>query len=255
MNKNHDDIELSPFQIRHIKILTHLFEHNAVTDDVVEYLRQSELDYFSLVEKYKILDKKINIDEKTNILKFKNDYLTNIIKTASRIYYGINQTNYPVSIVRFDIDDFSRFNNKYGHDIGDIVLIGIANILRENSRPTDYVIRFGGEEFDVLLPSTDIDGAKKYLDKIYSEVEKFYVEHDGERLKVTVSAGVSTMVYAFGGKRKVDKDEIDQYFKVIQSEADDALYEAKFSGKNQYCIYSGDKHDDYCRIRRNYNEK
>jgi len=74
--------ELTEYQIRHINILTHLYENDAVTDDIVELLRLSELDYFSLIEKYKILDKKVNIDEKTNILKFKNDYLTNIIKTA-----------------------------------------------------------------------------------------------------------------------------------------------------------------------------
>ena len=73
--------------------MTHLLESDAITDEVVEYLRKSELDYFSLIDKYKLLEEKVNIDEKTNLLKYKNDYLTNIIKTASRVFNPCPQKN------------------------------------------------------------------------------------------------------------------------------------------------------------------
>ena len=99
--------ELNEFQLRNIQILTHMLSHDAISDEIVEFLRKSELDYFSLIDKYNILEQKVNIDEKTNLLKYKNDYLTNIIKTASRIYFGTDFSNYNISLIRFDIDDFS----------------------------------------------------------------------------------------------------------------------------------------------------
>jgi diguanylate cyclase (GGDEF)-like protein len=250
--RNHsDEIELNDFQLRNISILTHLYVHNAVDDEIVEKLRGSELDYFSLLNKYKLLEEKINVDEKTNLLKFKSDYLTDIIKTASRIYFGSETQNFNITFVRFDIDDFSIFNNKYGHEIGDEVLIKIASIIREHSRPTDYVIRFGGEEFDVILPSTSIDGAVKYLDNIFGLINSAEIIYGKEKLKVTVSAGVSTLLYTFNEKR-IAEESIEDLFKKLQGEADNALYEAKYLGKNRFCLYSEEKRDEYKKIRKIY---
>ncbi len=245
------EIELNEFQLRNIDILTHLYVHNAVDDEVVEKLRKSELDYFTLLNKYKLLEQKVNIDEKTNLLKFKKDYLTEIIKTASRIYFGSETQSFTISFVRFDIDDFSVFNNKYGHDAGDEVLVKIASIIRDRSRPTDYVIRFGGEEFDVILPSTTIDGAIKYLDSIFEIINDARIPYNGQELKVTVSAGVSSIHYTFNEKRIVE-ETIEELFKRLQSEADNALYEAKYLGKNRYCVYSEDKKTEYIKIRKIY---
>jgi two-component system, cell cycle response regulator len=247
-----EEKELSEFQIRNIKILTHLLESDAITDDVVEYLRKAELDYFSLIDKYRLLEEKVNIDEKTNLLKYKNDYLTNILKTASRVFYGSGSVVYNVSFIRFDIDDFAVFNNKYGHDVGDKVLIKIANLLRESSRPTDYVIRFGGEEFDILLPSTTVDGAVKYLNKIFKKMKRQSVHSGNENLKVTLSAGVSTYEYSFSEKKIINENDIKKSYKMLQIEADNALYEAKYLGKNRYCIYSSAKRDEYSKIRKLY---
>jgi two-component system, cell cycle response regulator len=255
MDDNNKEKELSPFQIRNIQLLTHLYQHEAITDDIVDSLRQSELDYFSLMDKYKLLEKKINVDEKTNLLKFKNDYLTYIIKTASRIYYGMQDKKYNISFIRFDIDDFSIFNNKYGHEVGDNVLIGIANIIRENSRPTDYVIRFGGEEFDVILPSTDISGAMVYLNKVFDRIRTLQIDYDGEKLKITVSAGVSHLIYAFKKDCHLVDTEIEKYYKDLQKKADNALYEAKYLGKDRYCIYSDSKKYKYSKMRKLYSKK
>ncbi|MCP4133515.1 MAG: GGDEF domain-containing protein [bacterium] len=250
--KEKESRKLNEFQIRNISILTHLLMHDAVTDEIVENLRKSELDYFSLINKYKLLEQKVNIDEKTNLLKFKKDYLTDIIKTASRIYHGIGPVGYHVSLVRFDIDDFSIFNNKYGHDLGDEVLVEIANTIRSNSRPTDYVIRFGGEEMDALLPSTDIEGTITYLDKIYECIRGLDLEYGGDKISVTVSAGVSSLMYSFNRERAVVDSDIEESYKRLQNEADNALYEAKYLGKDQYCIYTEEKKADYSNIRKLY---
>ncbi len=247
--------ELNDFQLRNIKILTHLLENNAISDDIVEYLRKSELDYFSLIDKYELLEQKVNIDEKTNLLKYKNDYLTNIIKTASRIYFGTEQSRYYISFVRFDIDNFSHFNNKYGHELGDKVLVLIADILRKNSRPTDYAIRFGGEEFDVILPSTDLEGTKKYIKTIFDAIRKLELNYNNEIIKITVSAGISILEYHFENNKKIVDSEIEKYFKRLQNEADNALYEAKYLGKDRYCIYSKSKEKEYIDIRRKYSKK
>lgn len=244
--------ELSEFQLRNISILTHLLRHDAVSDEIVENLRSSELDYFSLLEKYKLLEKKVNLDEKTNLLKFKKDYLANIIKTASRVFHGMHKTEYNISFIRIDIDDFSIFNNKYGHDLGDQVLINIANILRENSRPTDYIIRFGGEEFDIILPATEIEGTKSYLGKIFDMVEKLAVPYGNMDLSVTISAGVSFFTYAFEKNLHINEEEINEKFALLQQNADNALYEAKYLGKNRYCIYDPEKEQEYFKIRKKY---
>lgn len=251
-NDDAEKKELNDFQIRNISILTHLYSHDAITDDIVEEMRKNELEYFSLLDKYRLLESKINLDEKTNLLKFKKDYLSKIIKTASRIYHGIKSVKYPVSLIRFDIDDFSVFNNRYGHELGDTVLVKFANLMRDNSRPTDYIIRFGGEEFDVLLPSTELAGVKTYLEKIFKKLQGIELSFRKEKLKVTVSAGVASFEYNFDGNMEIHEQELNEQYYKLQTMADNALFEAKYLGKNRYCIYQPDKEEEYAKIRKFY---
>ena len=164
----------------------------------------------------------------------------------------MREIRYNVSFIRFDIDDFSIFNNKYGHELGDEVLIKIAKTLKENSRPTDYVIRYGGEEFDVILPSTNIEKAISYLDKIFEKIHKLNISYNNEVLTITISGGASYFAFNFGDKIQIKGTDIENSFKRLQNEADDALYEAKFLGKNRYCIYSKEKENEYPHIRELY---
>jgi diguanylate cyclase (GGDEF)-like protein len=248
-NKNR---KLTEFQERHIRMMAVLLEHDVFDLRIVEFVREAELEYFSLLDKIKFLESKINIDEKTSLLKYRPDYLTNILKTVSRIYHGLTMNNFHVSFVRFDIDDFSRFNSRYGHDIGDQVLVALATTIKESSRPTDYVIRFGGEEIDALLPSTAREGAEAYAGKIFGRIAQMTIPRDGEILKVTLSAGISTMDYALPENMIINEASVADSFSRLQAEADDALYDAKFQGKNRFCIYSADKKEEYLKIRRLY---
>jgi len=243
--------ELNSFQINTLKIISTLLEKDSVEDSIIEDLWKNELEYFSLLEKYKILSEKVNIDEKTGLLKYNENYLTDIVKTASRIIGKDKPPQLEVGFVRFDIDDFSNFNNSYGHDLGDEILKTFSAIIRDCSRPTDYVIRFGGEEFDVILPSTNLSGAEVYVNKILDETRKINFQYNNEKkIRTTMSAGITSC------RLKIDtvakKEDVAQEYKNLQKNADDALYEAKFLGKNRFSVYCDARNAEYSKIRKQY---
>jgi len=128
-----------------------------------------------------------------------------------------------LGLIILDVDKFKIYNDTYGHQHGDIVLKTIAQILEEiTQRSSDFVARWGGEEFIVLLPNTDADGAMKVAEKIRTEVEITEIPHQDGVSKVTVSAGVNVVV--------PDVNTIvDKYI----SDADEALYRAKSEGRNR----------------------
>lgn len=132
-----------------------------------------------------------------------------------------------VSILMFDIDDFKKVNDTYGHKIGDDVIIAIANTLQNASRESDVACRFGGEEFILLLSDTHILGAQVIAQKIRKEIELLEIALDNdESLSVTVSIGVNII-------NTQEKDTLQQSIK----KADDALYKAKENGKNRVEIF------------------
>ncbi len=245
--------ELESFDLNVISIMTHLFKHNVVEDSVMETLRELNVIYHTLLDKNNILEEKVNIDVKTSLLKYRDDYLALILKAASRIIDMIPNENYRVAYIRFDIDDFSKLNNKYGHDKGDQVLVDFAHIMKECSRPTDYIIRFGGEEFDVILPSTDLKGATTYLDKMYQKIKNLQYDFDGNMVSVTASAGLAIFSIPFLHLKRINNEKVRNQYQRLQRAADDALYDAKLSGKNQYKLYND--RVDYSLIRSEYAEK
>ncbi len=123
----------------------------------------------------------------------------------------------PLSLSIFDIDDFKRINDTFGHTAGDSVLITIVNIVRKNIRETSYLFRWGGEEFVILLPETDLEGANIQAERIRNEIADLEFEQVGG---VTVS---------FGLARYRENDTADSFLK----RADEAMYKAKTSGKNR----------------------
>ncbi|BCD61876.1 diguanylate cyclase [Nitratiruptor sp. YY08-26] len=128
----------------------------------------------------------------------------------------------PFAIIMFDIDKFKLINDTYGHDIGDLVLKEISQIIRKNIRRYDYAFRWGGEEFIILAPETDIKNAMKLAEKIRKLVENHSFEEVG---KVTISLGVTQF-------DPENEDNIDAAIK----RADNALYLSKKEGRNRVTL-------------------
>ncbi len=155
-------------------------------------------------------------------------FYENIFNQSSR--YGILLT-----LIMCDIDHFKKINDTYGHDKGDEVLKEIANILKSNTRKTDIASRFGGEEFMVCLPSTEITSALDIARKIKQMVLKVKMK---DIKKVSISMGVTFY-------RKEFENKPNELLKRL----DDLLYEAKKRGRNR--IISEDHTGDIIEVEEN----
>ena len=129
-----------------------------------------------------------------------------------------------LSVLMFDIDDFKKVNDTYGHECGDIVLQQVASIIKTSVRSTDLAARYGGEEFVVILSDADISGASVIAERVRSRVENMDVIHNGQSIKVTISIGVAEYIHG------------NENAKELVNRSDIALYASKRSGKNKYSI-------------------
>jgi diguanylate cyclase (GGDEF)-like protein len=127
----------------------------------------------------------------------------------------------PLSVLTLDIDFFKHINDQFGHDAGDLVLTSLAHLLRKRLRQADIVARFGGEEFVVLLPDTDGEDALRTGHSLLQTIEETPIPQVGH---ITASAGVSSL-------QAGDADGLTDMLR----RADDALYQAKRTGRNRAC--------------------
>ncbi|MCG9546948.1 diguanylate cyclase [Vibrio harveyi] len=128
-----------------------------------------------------------------------------------------------------DIDYFKVFNDQYGHDLGDKMLMHVAQILDEATRSGDLLVRWGGEEFVLLFEISHADDCAKTLDRLRLAVENNNLEVDSDYMGATISLGAVNELSA-----QTIKQEWDKWFFA----ADQALYDAKQAGRNQYKIHS-----------------
>jgi diguanylate cyclase (GGDEF)-like protein len=126
------------------------------------------------------------------------------------------------SIIMTDLDHFKQINDKYGHNTGDAVLVQFAKILNDNVRASDFVARFGGEEFVILLPDTDKKGAVELAERIRQDIAEQAFQDVQQ--SVTASFGVTTVVHAQNGVAVLKK-------------VDEALYSSKAQGRNRVTFY------------------
>jgi len=135
----------------------------------------------------------------------------------------------PLSLILFDVDYFKNYNTCYGHPQGDRCLIKIAQTAKKAvGRSSDLVARIGGEEFAVILPNTDLEGAKIAAENIRLAIESLEIAHQGSQMndKVTISLGIMGLTPTTG-----------QSPKILINQADQALFQAKKQGRNQSVIF------------------
>jgi diguanylate cyclase (GGDEF)-like protein len=168
-----------------------------------------------------IFKEQLTLFEKSIIDKLTGAYnRTHYEEVFSYLIEQSNLTNSKMSVLMFDIDKFKIVNDTYGHDIGDFVLKTVIERIQKLLRNNDKTFRIGGEEFIIIAHETDINGAKCLAEKLRKSIE----EEPINNINITISIGITEKIY---GDTK----------KSIFLRADKALYKAKHSGRNCYCVF------------------
>lgn len=132
--------------------------------------------------------------------------------------------NIPLSLLIFDLDDFKQINDKHGHIVGDVVLSELCGAVREMLRPPDIFARFGGDEFAIILPHTDLAGARAVAQRILDRLRELAIPTDEDGwIHPQISIGVSCF-----------RPDEDGTANDLVRRADARLYESKRVGKNRY---------------------
>ena len=209
-----DDYMTKPFDLQELSVRLRAGERILnLQDELVQKNRQLEK-----------LNKKLKAMARTDPLMKIGNRLS-FHEIVLKVHQRAMRYNKDYSIIMCDVDNFKKYNDLYGHPAGDMVLESVAHTIKSAIRETDEVFRYGGEEIVILLPETDIKGASTTAEKIKSRILALNIEHKASDLEyVTVSCGVSSFV------TNTEKWE------TILEWADQALYQAKSSGKN--CVKS-----------------
>ena len=133
--------------------------------------------------------------------------------------------NYNLTCLMIDVDRFKNFNDTYGHLVGDVILVAVARVVKENIREIDLLGKYGGEEFCVILSETDVQDAQFGAERIRQALQDTSVQAYDEILKVTISIGIAGF------------PNDSQDLTGLVDKADQALYRAKETGRNRVCVF------------------
>jgi len=201
-----------------IKGMIHLdsFEENKFSKDDLNLVKLLSSELSRIIEKsiiYTKMKKLSSTDHLTGCFSRRVLY-TDLKKEIIRS----ERYNKVFSIIMIDVDNFKKYNDKFGHQKGDALLKKVVSKIKKNLRKIDTIYRFGGDEFVILLPETDKEGAKKVTKKIKEEIERMKIKID-EETKIIISTGIATFIK--DGKKT----------KELLEKADQNMYREKFRKK------------------------
>ncbi|MBN2222312.1 MAG: diguanylate cyclase [Vallitaleaceae bacterium] len=195
---------------------------------IEESLQKSE-------EKFRLLSKELAQKNKILTNTIIHDQLTGV---HNRYYFeqriheelaASDRYGYPLSMAIIDLDFFKKVNDEFGHSVGDEILIQLAQLVQEQVRKSDVFARWGGEEFVILMPNTDVNGAKHASEKICDWIANAIFS---QGIKITISIGVA---------QRNQREYLDSWFR----KCDRALYFAKKNGRNQVAVSENSKESGF----------
>lgn len=162
--------------------------------------------------------------------EFQTDIVTNAIsrrfgeKLLAEQFNKDLTTGNATAVMMFDLDDFKNINDKYGHGVGDLVLRAIVSTLAQVTRSSDRIVRWGGDEFVIMLPGLRVENVKSFGEKALGAISSLRIPAGRDIVTISISGGISIF-------RENDSDYNDAV-----KRADDALYNSKKLGKNRVSI-------------------
>jgi len=185
-----------------------------VGDTIFKFLSGSDMEaqYHETIYKMTIVDGLTGVNNKRFLME-----------TLEREIPRARRHQRPLTLVMFDIDHFKHINDTYGHLAGDYVLKELAQLVKGRLRPDDVLGRYGGEEFCVVLPETDLEGGSSIAEELRILVQDHSFVFEQERINVTISLGVAVLQ---------DDNDLTAFIK----SADEHLYAAKRDGRNRTCF-------------------
>jgi len=231
----HVDYEVDAAENCWLEILSHHKELSRLVGRPVS-LQTAICDYFCYVRKTLKAPKIVDIEAFEETLQdLSNDYLTGLSNRKEfdahlqQEFAKAERRGRPLTLLIFDLDDFKKINDNFGHQTGDLVLKNISAIIAHEKRLEDTAARYGGEEFALILPDTNKLEALVLAERIRVQVESAVIALGNENINITISGGIASFPID-----TVEKETLVSY-------ADHALYTAKRIGKNMVSLYQAEK--------------
>jgi len=214
-----------------------LLEYNAFTRYAYIISSFFEITLFSLVlanrfNKTKHEKQKVELDlQKSKEIAYRDELTTLYNRHYLKFYLSTcfskaRRESENVSIIMLDIDHFKSVNDTYGHAVGDIVLKNVAATLNSSMRQSDVLFRYGGEEFVIVLPNTDLQNTQSIAEKSRTNIQKLKNSYDKDKeLSITISLGISLLT------------QEDSSLETVIKRADEALYISKELGRNRVSVH------------------
>lgn len=193
----------------------------------------SEIDHVCLVI-YDLTDVAINslaLQKANNQMQqlSRTDHLTQLYNRGhweQRLQFEYAHHDNAIALLMLDIDHFKSINDRYGHQAGDAVIKCLSQLIHQHLRDSDVAGRYGGEEFAIVLPRTDLGGARTLAERLRQSVQNQQVLHNGQTIAFTISLGIACL------------DHTARDHRCLIERADQALYASKRAGRNRVSTYA-----------------